>query len=258
MIDFHTHIIPNIDDGSKSVEETFNLLKEAQEVGFEKIISTSHYLEDYYETENSERKVWIDALNEKAQNQNINVKIYPGNEIYLSENIIDLLETEKASTINNTSYVLFELPMNIIPINLDEMIYEMIRAKLVPILAHPERYSFIQKDINLVYDLIEDGVLMQCNFGSFIGIYGTKAELSAKQMLKNNMVHFLGSDVHRQKSIYPKIPKALSQIKKLVGEEKLKELTQKNPELVLNNKKVEIDEPKKIKHSVKNIIKILK
>ena len=96
MIDFHSHILPNIDDGSKSVEETFNLIKEAETAGFDTIISTSHYMEGYYEVENKERRIWIDALNQKLKEQNINVQLYLGNEIYITENIINLLENDKA------------------------------------------------------------------------------------------------------------------------------------------------------------------
>ena len=146
MIDFHTHILPNIDDGSRSIEETFNLIKEAKNVGFEAIISTSHYIEEYYETNAPEREVWINAIYENLQAKNIDINLYLGNEIYLSENIIKLLEEGKASTINDTSYVLFEMPLNAEPMNLYDVIYEMMQYKLVPILAHPERYSFVKKE----------------------------------------------------------------------------------------------------------------
>ena len=168
MIDIHSHILPNIDDGSRSVEETFNLIKEAEEAGFEAIISTSHYIEGYYETDAPEREVWVNVIYDKLKLQNINIKLYLGNEIYISENIIKLLEDGKASTINDTSYVLFEMPLNSEPLNLYNVIYEMQQNKIVPILAHPERYSFVQKDPELIYDLIKKGVLMQANFGSII------------------------------------------------------------------------------------------
>ena len=139
MIDIHSHILPNIDDGSRSIEETFNLIKEAKNVGFDVIVSTSHYMEGYYETNVPEREVWVNAIYENLQAKNIDVNLYLGNEIYMSENIIKLLEERKASTINDTSYVLFELPLNIEPMNLYDVIYEMQQYKLVPILAHPER-----------------------------------------------------------------------------------------------------------------------
>ena len=241
MIDIHTHILPNIDDGARSIEETFNLIKEAKNAGFEAIVSTSHYKEGYYETDTPEREVWINAIYENLKAKNIDVELYLGNEIYMSENMIRLLEEGKASTINDTSYVLFEMPLNAEPLNLYDVIYEMLQYKIVPILAHPERYTFIQKEPELVYDLIKKGVLMQANYGSIIGQYGEKAEIIVKKFLENDMIHMLGSDVHRPGTIYPKIPEILSKLEELIGEEKLEKLTTKNPKLVLHNKRIEIE-----------------
>ena len=254
MIDFHSHILPNIDDGSRSIEETFNLIKEAKNAGFEAIISTSHYMENYYETNAPEREVWIKAIYDNLQAKNIDINLYLGNEIYLSENIIKLLEEGKASTINDTSYVLFKMPLNVEPMNLYDIIYDMMQYKLVPILAHPERYSFVQNEPELVYDLIQKGVLMQANYASIIGYYGQKAQIIVEKFFENNMIHFLGSDVHRQNSIYPKIPEILKNISGIIGEEKLKELTTINPRLVLQNKRIDVEEPHKIELTLKEKI----
>lgn len=247
MIDIHTHILPNIDDGARSIEETFNLIKEAKSVGFEAIVSTSHYMEGYYETDAPEREVWVNAIYENLKAKNIDVELYLGNEIYMSENMIRLLEEGKASTINDTSYVLFEMPLNAEPANLYDSIYEMMQYKIVPILAHPERYTFVQKEPELIYDLIKKGVLMQANYGSIEGQYGENAKIIVKKFLENNMIHMLGSDVHRQNTIYPKIPQILLELSELIGEEKLKELTTTNPQLVLHNKRIDIGEPHEIK-----------
>ena len=84
---------------------------------------------------------------------------------------------------------------------------------------------------------------MQVNFGSIIGQYGSKAEFMVKRFYENNMVHFIGSDVHRQNSTYPKIPMCLEEIQKIIGRAKLEELTEINPRLVLENKKIDIDDP---------------
>lgn len=243
MIDFHTHILPNIDDGSRNIEETFNLIKEAKAAGFEAIILTSHYIENYYETNVPEREVWLNAISENLQNKGIDINLYLGNEIYIADNIMQLLEQGKACTINNSSYVLFEMPLNAEPMNLYDVIYSLLENKLIPILAHPERYSFIQKEPELVFDLIEKGVLMQANYGSIVGQYGEKAEVIVRKLLENNMIHFLGSDVHRQKTIYKRIPEALNEIEEIVGSTKLEELTTTNPILVLSNKKIDIDPP---------------
>ena len=243
MIDFHTHILPNIDDGSRSVEETFNLIKEAREAGFNGIILTSHYIENYYETGIDERELCIKAIQDNLDGKGIDTKLYLGNEIYITDNVMNLLEEGKASTINNSCYVLFEMPLNAEPLNLYDFIYTLQENKLIPVLAHPERYSFIQKEPELVYELIQKGCFMQANYGSIIGQYGTKAQYIVKRFFENNMIHFLGSDVHRQGSIYPRIPMILEEIQGIIGERKLEELTDINPRLVLENKKIEIDEP---------------
>ena len=246
MIDLHSHVLPNIDDGARNIDETIKLMQEAQEVGFEAIVATSHYMEGYYETNAPEREMWINIIYQKLQEENIKLKLYLGNEIYLSENIISLLEEERASTINDTSYVLFEMPLNIEPLNLYNVVYEMMQYKLIPILAHPERYTFVQQEPKIIYELIEKGVLMQANYASILGYYGKKAQSLVKKLLENNMIHFLGSDSHRPGTIYPKIPQAMEKLTQIIGKEKLEELTSKNPKLVLQNKRIEITMPNKM------------
>ena len=256
MIDFHTHILPGVDDGAKSIEETIELLKEAQSVGVDKVILTSHYIESYYESNVKERTNIINSAKKLLNDEKINIDLIIGNEIYISENINELIINKKACSINNTRYVLFELPFDIKPINLYDVIYEMLQNKYIPVLAHPERYTFVQKNPNLVYDLIQTGVLMQSNYGSCIGQYGKKAQITVKKLLENDMVHFLGTDVHKMGTIYPKIPQILAKIENIIGKDKLVLITNVNPELVLENKKIEIPEPHKAKISL--LDKILK
>lgn len=254
MIDFHTHILPNIDDGSKSVEETFNLIREAEKAGFDSIISTSHYIENYYESPVEEREEWIKALSGALKKESIDVELYLGNEVYFSENIIQLLNENKIAKINNSRYMLFEFAMNVKPINVYDVIYEMIQNKITPILAHPERYRFIQQDPSLVYELIDTGVLMQANYSSIIGWYGEKAEILVKKFLESNMISFLGSDVHKPNTIYLKMPEILEKLEQTIGKDKLYELTTLNPKKVLQNEVIEIPETKEFKYSFKEKI----
>ena len=153
MIDFHTHILPNLDDGARSIEEAHNLIKEARIAGFNEVVYTPHYIEDYYETSVKERELWLETFSEKFDDIK-NVKTYLGSEIFLSKNIMKLLEDAQASTMNNTSYVLFELPMEEEPLDLYDNIYKMKKNKVVPILAHAERYPYIQKEPDILYELI--------------------------------------------------------------------------------------------------------
>ena len=257
MIDFHTHIIPNIDDGSRSIDETIKLIKEAEAAGFDELILTSHYIENYYETDVPERDIWVNAISDNLRSRGIETSIYLGNEIYITDNIMELLKNGKASTINNGCYVLFEMPFTEEPMNLYNVIYSMQENKLIPILAHPERYKFIQKEPEIVYELIEKGVLMQSNYGSILGEYGQKTQFIVRKFLENNMVHFLGSDVHRPNTIYPKIPDALKEIESIIGSEKLEKLTTINPKKVLDNKRITIDDPVEFKLTLKEKAKML-
>lgn len=231
MIDFHSHILPQTDDGAISIEETINILKEAKRVGFSKVISTSHYLEGYYESDENERN---DLLN-KIKQENVGVELYLGSEIYVSENMLEFLKEKKASSINNSRYVLFELPMGNETVLAKEMIYRLIENNYVPIIAHPERYSYVQDNPEYVNELLDMGAMFQSNYGSIIGLYGKKAEKTVKKLLKENLVQFLGSDVHREERVYIFMPKILKKLKKIISSEKLKELTEINPQKVLDN-----------------------
>lgn len=229
MIDFHSHILPEIDDGSKSYEESLKMLKEAQNIGFDTIISTSHYAINCFEVPEYKRKELIEDLNLEENIPNIIL----GSEIFLTYNIIDLLKDFKASTINGTKYVLIELPLCKQFNSLKSVINNLKENDYIPIIAHPERYLYIQKHFKDLYDLKELGVLFQCNYGSIIGYYGLKAKWVVKKMLKNGLISFLGSDAHRQNSIYKEIPKAISSISKYISQEELYEITTSNAEKIL-------------------------
>ena len=165
--------------------------------------------------------------------------------------MMQLLIDGKASTINNSCYVLFEMPLNAEPMDLYNVIYSLQENKLIPVLAHPERYTFVQKEPELIYDLIQKGVLMQANYGSILGQYGKNAQMIVRKFYENNMIHFLGSDVHRPNTIYKRIPEAIVEISEIVGEEKVRELTTINPKLVLQNKRIDIEEPIEFKLTFK-------
>lgn len=235
MIDFHSHILPGIDDGSRSIEQTIRMLKEAKEAGFTKIISTSHYIEGYYESDEAER---TELLNEVQKNIS-GIELYLGNEIYITNNMINLIQNKKASTINNSKYVLFEFPLSAKSMNDKEVVYRLIENGFVPVIAHPERYSYVQDNPEYIEELAEMGALFQANYGSIIGMYGKKAEKTLKKLLKNDLIRFFGTDSHRIDQVYTKMPKILKKLHKFLSDEEIEEFTVINPQKVLNNEDIE-------------------
>ena len=247
MIDFHSHIVNGVDDGSPSLESSIRMLKEAEKVGINKIILTPHYMDDYYTVPKREITRRIRTLKEQCKKENIGVELYQGNEIYISNHIAEFLNENLASSLNDSRYVLFETPLNIEPHNLIEVIYKLKEIGKVPVLAHPERYVYIQEDPNKLLELFDMGVLFQANYGSIIGMYGKNSEKTVKLLLKNNFIHFLGSDVHREGNVYPYINQAANAIKKIIGENKFEKISIFNPLKVLNNESFEVENPQEIK-----------
>ena len=235
MIDFHSHILPGIDDGSRNIEQSILMVNEAKDAGFTKIISTSHYMENHYECDAKKRRQLIRQLQENVEN----IELYLGNEIYITNNMIELLSNGQASSINNTKYVLFEFPLIATkPMNDKEVIYRLVENGYVPVIAHPERYPFIQENPDYLFELEDMGVLFQSNYGSIIGMYGIKAKKTLKKLLKNDLISFFGSDVHRPEQVYNKMPKIIKKLKKIISDDKFEELSEINPQKVLNNEDI--------------------
>lgn len=249
MIDFHSHILPNIDDGSINMEETINLINEAYQVGFTGIVCSSHYIQGYYECDCNEREKLLKTVEDKIVKKELNqendkklitenLNLYLASEIYITPEIIELIENKKASTINNTKYVLFELPMNSKPLFAKEIVYKLIQCGYKPIIAHPERYSYVKEDIDYVEELKNMGALFQSNYGSVIGMYGNSAKRTVKQLLKKDLVSFMGSDVHRVGQIYYQIPKIIKKMSKIISTNQIENITKLNAKKVINNEEI--------------------
>lgn len=230
MIDIHCHLVYGVDDGAKTLDDTIEMLKEAKTVGFTDIILTPHYSE-YFRVPARKIKNKIEKIINESKYLGIN--LYHGNEIYASSHMIDNIKKNKAVTLNNSKYLLFEFPMNVNALSMDEIISEILNDDKIPVLAHPERYKVVQENPNIVTKFIEKGVLCQANYGSIIGIYGNEAKETVEKLFNKNQIYFLGSDNHRTNTIYKQIPNILIQLEKLIGKEKLDKLTIYNPSKIL-------------------------
>lgn len=238
MIDIHCHLVYGVDDGSKTIEDTLTMLEEAKDAGFTDIILTPHYSE-YFKVPAKEVKKRIENIKKKSKYLGIN--LYQGNEIYASSHLIEDLKNNNAVTLNNSKYVLFEFPMNESALEMDELISRILEYNKLPVLAHPERYKAIQEDPNILTKFIKKGVLCQSNYGSIIGIYGTEAKKTVEELLTKNMISFLGSDNHRINTIYKHIPEILIQLENLIGKEKLDKITKYNPEKILLDTNIDLN-----------------
>ena len=245
MIDLHTHLLYETDDGTETIEETINQLKQAEKAGMKKICFTPHYIEPDYINSVEENKKKLEKIKELAKENNINVELYLGNEIYITDNIIEDLKENKISTIAGSSYILLELPMHHEVRNLSDILERLISWDYKIIIAHPERYSYVQENINYFYNLIEGPLYLQGNYESIVGKYGKDAQKTIIKLLKSEQIAILSTDIHR-KDFYNDLEEILKKVKKITTEEYCQSIIMKNQEKIIKDEDIEL-ELKKIK-----------
>lgn len=195
MIDIHSHILPNIDDGSTSIEQSLEQLKQAEEGGISKIYLTSHYFRGHYHYTRQEYDEKLNKLRDQAQIAGLKIDIISGFEVFIQSGILDDIK-EKSLTMGDSPYVLIESELNGLPADFYANVYPLLRAGYKPILAHAERYVSIMHKPSKARELVDRNIYIQSNAGSFLGLYGEKIRQTAWTLLDNGWTHFLASDDH--------------------------------------------------------------
>ncbi|MEM7550599.1 MAG: CpsB/CapC family capsule biosynthesis tyrosine phosphatase [Bacteroidota bacterium] len=196
--DIHSHLIPGLDDGSPSIEESLNICKELVRLGYKKAVTTPHVMQDAYGVKTEMIVSGTLELNKFVADNQIDFEIIPSAEYYADEQFIELIRTRDLLPFNE-NHLLFETSYLNKPRFLTELIFEIQTASYKPVLAHPERYLYLLEDESLIEDLRSRGVLFQLNINSFLGVYSSHSRKLAKKLWKNNLVDFLGSDCHSYK-----------------------------------------------------------
>jgi tyrosine-protein phosphatase YwqE len=193
VTDMHSHVLPGIDDGAQNVEESIFLIKKMMALGIKKIIATPHVMIDYYRNDADSIGNALTTLKAALKEQNIEIEISAAAEHYFDETFEKRIEERKAFTMGD-NYVLFELSFVTQPPNLIPIIQKMKDAGYKPILAHPERYAYM--DIEQMKTIRSWGCDLQLNTIALSGYYGKRAKKIAEEMVDNQMVDFISSDMH--------------------------------------------------------------
>lgn len=216
MIDFHSHILQGIDDGSKDDEMTVKMLRLAEESGTRGIVATPHFFKGRFQVPYNEVKIQVDSLKNLAKKNKIDIEIYYGQEIYYTNGIFDSFSCGDIGTIEDSRYMLIELPLKEFVI--DEVvndIYELQLKEIVPIIAHPERYKTFTNTPTLINKFIEEGFLFQLNTGSITGEFGREVKKTAELFVKHKIYSVLGSDAHRIENRNTNMSKGMQVIEKI-------------------------------------------
>ena len=192
MIDIHSHLVFDVDDGPSAVKESILMVLEAGKLGINGIISTPHYNQELYNS--SMVKNNFDELCTRVAG--CGIKLYQGYEVFLIPSTPEDVRQRDDLTLNRSRYLLFELPFDCVPKYYDEVLTNLVLNNYTPILAHPERYRYFIKDFNRFLSLVELGCLVQLDAASIIGVYGPESKSFAKKLIKLDLIHFVASDAH--------------------------------------------------------------
>ena len=192
MIDIHSHILPFVDDGSSSIEDSINLVKEAVKNGVKHLILTPHYREPYFH-EIGELKESFENFKKEVAKNGIDINLYLGEEIFLSKDYKELLINGELLTLNGTKFVLVEFG-DCSDFEMTELIYSIVKSGYKPIVAHVERYKNI--DESLASEIKHLGGFIQVNAGSIVDAINLKTKRRVKKLFENGVVDFVASDVH--------------------------------------------------------------
>ena len=242
MIDIHSHILPGLDDGSRSMEETLKIVRQLYEAGFKTLIATPHVLEgrDYL----SPTKILkaTEQVRLQVVEAGIPVEILPGAENYIFPDMAKWARDGRLMTMGNTNqYLLLELPLLEIPRYTDQVFFDLQVLGLTPILAHPERYKGLVDEPERLIDWAKKGILLQLDLRSLCGKYGPQAKRLAEVMLHSDLVHLVGSDAHRVAGSESAYVEELERVKGIVGESRFSEVTLTSPQYILEGKAMQGD-----------------
>lgn len=196
--DMHSHLIPGIDDGAKTIEDSVDLIRRLYEMGFKKLITTPHIMSDFYKNTPENILSGLEKVKSAVKAANIPISLFAAAEYYIDDGFIKKLETEKLLTFGE-NYLLFEVSYINCPDNINEIIFKMMVMGYKPIMAHPERYPFWYKNFDQYKQFKDNGVLLQLNTNSLCGYYGHEAKKIAEKLIDNNLVDLLGTDTHSTK-----------------------------------------------------------
>lgn len=194
--DLHSHLLPGIDDGVQSIQESLDVIKGFKNLGYKKLITTPHIMYDFYKNDADIIQTKLKEVQLAIKEESIGIEIEAAAEYYLDEYFLELINSDVKLLTFGNNYVLFELSFMSKPMILKEAIFNLQTKGYKPVLAHAERYLYYHKNINELTELYDTGVLLQLNLLSLSGFYSKEVKKMASKLIDSNMISFIGSDCH--------------------------------------------------------------
>ncbi|OBZ11238.1 tyrosine-protein phosphatase [Bacillus sp. FJAT-26390] len=219
MIDIHTHILPGIDDGAASFDDTLNMARAAVSEGITTIIATPHHANGTYTNTANDVAEHTSSINEQLLAAGVPVTIRTGQEIRVHDDLLDAWNRKELLPLADSSYVLIEMPSSRIPKSMIELVHELNILNLKPIIAHPERNAEVVKHPERLAELIEAGAFAQVTSHSLLGGFGKRIEQASWSLMKAGLIHIVSSDAHHIERRGFRLREAYDSIERRMGEQ---------------------------------------
>jgi protein-tyrosine phosphatase len=239
MIDIHTHILPEVDDGARNLDEAVEMCTLAARDGVSVMVATPHAHDGVHTTH--ETSFLEQQVAELASRLNGRPRIVLGSELRFTHAVVNHVCVEKsAPTINGGPYVLVEFPHSVVPLGSERALFELMSNGIKPVIAHPERNRQLMAEPERLLALIEMGVLGQLDAGSLTGQFGKKVTEAARTMIEHGLIHFIASDCHNTRNRVPGISGAMNAAAEIVGDEYARAMVDGNPAAVVDGKPIPV------------------
>ena len=241
MFDLHSHILPGLDDGAKTIEESMKMLRAAAGNGIRGMAATPHGKDVREAGALGLVSEHVETLNGLAGEERLDIKIYVGMENHLTPDLPELAVSGWAFPINGGPYILVELPFDSLPDYTDEVLTRLQEQGLTPLIAHPERQADIMRDPSTMGDLVGRGMLGQVTSTCILGRFGPEARDTAELLLKNGWVHVISTDCHRPTGPRaPMMAESVVEAGKIVGLETARAMAVDVPRSILMGRPIEV------------------
>ena len=235
MIDLHCHMLPGIDDGAPNREVALAMARCAAADGITHVACTPHIYPGLYENHRDGIAAAIDAFRAVLAEEDIALTLVIGADTHLTPDLLDGIRNRRIPTLNDTRYLLFEPPHHVAPPRLEESVFNLMAAGIVPVVTHPERLSWIDTHYAVFGRLVHGGALMQITAGSVTGRFGRRPKYWAERMLDEGQVHLLATDAHHIDKRPPLLAEARDAAAKRLGDAEAMHLVLTRPRGILDN-----------------------
>ena len=230
MVDLHCHVLPAVDDGCESLEQSLEFCRVALEDGVTTLAATPHQKPGQYDNTPEAIRQKVAELRAALEEAAVSIEIVEGAEVHLSADLPDRLRERKVTTLGGTGrYLLLELPYQQTPLRVEETVFQLKLAGVTPVLAHPERISYFTADIERLEKLVRLGCLSQVTAAALLGGFGEKTKDFSLRMLERGLAHVISSDAHDTVYRPPVLSRARDAAARVVGPERAAEMVSAAP-----------------------------